>query len=164
MKCENCQTEGATKDNFKIREVHALNRSYYICRRCGAANRALLKEMQPRTHWAKKALAESKEIRSKMLRSIADINFTILVWGPGAAASCSDQLHRPLNPRVHLPWAATISPNRLAAPILTPGRGPRRFIVGTTSRRFGECARWPETLAAKFTAGAETYPGLVRRS
>jgi hypothetical protein len=82
LKCERCGYEGESS-SFKLREIHSINRNYYVCRKCGAANRPSVRELNPKSRWEKKALATAKEIRSKMLRSSAAIKFTILVWGPG---------------------------------------------------------------------------------
>lgn len=82
MKCERCSRTGDTSI-FKQRQFHQINRTYYVCNKCGTANRPTVDELKPKDHWGKKALAKSKEIRSAVLRSSSEIELNILVWGPG---------------------------------------------------------------------------------
>lgn len=78
MMCVGCHSEG----EFKTREIHRLGRSYYICRKCGKANRPLISEEANPTGWAKKALDIAAEVRGRFLQLIAAYRFRILVWGP----------------------------------------------------------------------------------
>jgi len=81
MKCGYCITES---ERFKAREVHKLGRIYYVCPKCGKANRLQVqKETKPRG-WAKKAVQEQRQIRGEFLQALAGYRFKVLVWGPGA--------------------------------------------------------------------------------
>ncbi len=82
MKCEGCHREGDSS-NFKMRQVYEIKRIYYICNSCGVANRPTVEELKPKGRWEKRALALARDMRSEMLRSSADIEWTVLVWGPG---------------------------------------------------------------------------------
>jgi hypothetical protein len=87
MKCEKCKRQGDVKSSFKAREIHSIQRTYYVCRTCGTANRPSVGELTPTSRWGKKALAAAREIRNKMLRSASDIKITVLVWGPGGSGA-----------------------------------------------------------------------------
>lgn len=78
MKCTGCHSE----EGFRTREIHRLGRSYYICRKCGKANRPIIWEEANPTGWAKKALAIATEVRGKFLQSLTGYKFRILIWGP----------------------------------------------------------------------------------
>lgn len=82
MKCESCGTVGNTRDFFKKREFHSLGRTYYVCRRCGKANRATAQDLDPASREFKKAVSVAKEMRGRFLESLAGYRFKILVWGP----------------------------------------------------------------------------------
>ena len=66
---------------LKVRQVHEINRIYYVCNRCGAANRPTVEELKPKGRWEKKALAMAKDIRNRVLRSSAAIDLNVLIWG-----------------------------------------------------------------------------------
>jgi hypothetical protein len=80
--CRTCKTEGEVKSSFKRKEYYSLGRFYYVCRRCGKANRALADEINPKARGIRQVITEAKAIRHQYLTSVADVRFKILVWGP----------------------------------------------------------------------------------
>jgi len=62
----------------------SLSRVYYVCRKCGKANRVPGHEINPTARGVRRTIDVAKEIRSRFLESFAAYNFNILVWGPSA--------------------------------------------------------------------------------
>jgi len=77
MKCVTCGAE-----QFKVRELYRIGRTYYICRKCGKANRIQTEKETNPSGWAKKAVQQQKLIRAKFLQTMASYRFKVLIWGP----------------------------------------------------------------------------------
>jgi hypothetical protein len=82
MKCQKCLADGDVRKHFKRKNYHTLDRFYYVCRRCGKANRPLVDQLNPTSHGIRNTINEAKAVRRQYFASVADVRFRILVWGP----------------------------------------------------------------------------------
>jgi hypothetical protein len=92
MKCGSCKREGNIRDLFKQRVFPRFpKRIYYLCKKCGAANRPE-NSLNPKQRGTKKTLEIGREIARRYKESSEQISFKILVWGPGSQS----ERNRPL--------------------------------------------------------------------
>ena len=90
MKCMQCGTEGEIKKQFKRKQF--LLSPYYICRKCGRANRAEVATLNPAQRGVKKIVQTAKDLTNQYSEGLSQIKLRVLVWG----ASPNNQAKRAL--------------------------------------------------------------------
>jgi hypothetical protein len=83
MKCRSCRRNGEVREAFKKVTFPRFPWIYYVCKRCGKANRPE-NFLNPKQRGNKKTLRIAHEIVSRYRESSEQIKFSILVWGPGS--------------------------------------------------------------------------------